>query len=820
MQLSASCQVFKQIFYILILFSIVEVYLFRKTQIMLKNYIVITLRNLFKNSVYSVINISGLAIGITCSLLIMLWVDHETSYNTFLPKNDRLYQVMINSAYDGKINTWQSVPLPTYEAMKSIDANISNSMVLGWGSTHLLNYNETRMNKKGYYASNEFLDMFQYPLLKGSAEKVLDEPYSIVLTESTAEALFGNEDPIGKSVRFDNQNDLTVTGILQDVPTNSSFEFDYLVPWKFRAIVQQWVVDNQDNWDNNSFQVFVELNDPKNQEAVNSSIKSLLLENGKSDFKRELFLHPLLRWRLHSNFENGVAQGGMIDYVNMFSLIAVVILVIACINFMNLATARSEKRAREVGIRKSVGSGRMELIAQFLGESIFITLIAYIIAIIATVLLLPAYNQLVEKSLFLDFASAKFWIFSLLLIMITGIISGSYPAFYLSGFNPVKVLKGKITVGKNAGLPRKIMVILQFGFAIMLIIGMLVIYQQIQLVKERNLGYDQEKLITVLRNDELDKNYEPLKTELEQSGTVESVTISNSAITSISSNNFLSWPGKPEDQRVMFATLVVNYDYAKTMGIELLQGRDFSKDFKSDSSAILINKTAYELMDLENPIGTQLDLWGEKRTLVGILDDALMGSLYEPVRPAFYILDDWGGVITVRLSKSDDIETSLANVQGIFNKYDPAHPFEYTFADDDFAQKFTTINLTSRLASIFAVLAIVITGLGLFGLASFTAEQRTKEIGIRKVLGASVHSLVGLISREFSTLVVVAFILSAPITWWLLNDYLERYTIRTTIEWWVFPLTGFIALLFAVVIVANQAWSAAKTNPAKSLRND
>jgi len=788
---------------------------------MFKNYLVVTFRNLFKNGVYSFINIAGLAIGIACSILILLWVEHETSYDKFLPKNDRLYQVWINAKFDGKINAWRSVPLPTYEAMKDSDANITNSVVIGWGSTHLLQVEEKKMNKKGYYASKEFLEMFQYPLIEGSAETALDDPYSIVLTQSAAKALFGDEDPINKMIRFDNQNDLKVTAILEDVPSNSSFQFEYLVPWKFRAIVQQWVVDNQDNWDNNSFQIFIEVNDPKNAEAVEKTIKPMLLERGESSFHREFFLHPLLKWRLHSNFENGVATGGMSDYVDMFTLIAVFILLIACINFMNLATARSEKRAREVGIRKSVGSGRTELILQFLGESILITTIAFIIAIVAAQLILPSYNQLVEKDLFIDFTSAKFWIFSVAMILITGIVSGSYPAFYLSGFQPVKVLKGKIKVGKSASTPRKILVILQFGFAILLMIGMLVIYQQIQLVKKRDLGYNQEKLISVLRNDELDKNYEPLKTELEQSGAVESVTKSNSAITSINSNNFLGWPGKPEDLRVIFSTIVVDYDYTRTMGIELLEGRDFSKDFKSDSSAIIVNKAALDLMGLEEPIiGTQLDLWGDKRNLIGVTDNVLMGSLYDPIKPAFMIIDDWGGVITVRLSKSDNIENSLAQVQEIFQKHDPAHPFEYTFADEDFAKKFTTINLTSRLASIFAILAIVITGLGLFGLASFTAEQRTKEIGIRKVMGASVSNLVSLISKEFSRLVIVAFFISAPLAWWLLNQYLERYPIRTNIEWWIFPLTGAIALFFALIIVANQAWGAARANPAKSLRSE
>jgi len=788
---------------------------------MFKNYLLVTIRNLYKNSIYSFINIAGLAIGITCSILILLWVQDETSFDKFLPKNDRLYQVWINAQFDGKLNSWRSVPLPTYEAMKTSDANITNSVVTGWGSTHLLEFEEKRMNKKGYYVSKEFLEMFQFPLLEGSAEAVLDDPYSIVLTESMAKALFGDEDPMDKMIRFDNQNDLKVTGILKDIPSNSSFQFEYLVPWKFRAIVQQWVVDNQDNWDNNSFQIFIEINDPKNASSVENTIRPMLAEKGESDFKREFFLHPLLKWRLHSNFENGVATGGMSDYVDMFTLIAIFILLIACINFMNLATARSEKRAREVGIRKSVGSGRLELIIQFLGESILIATIAFLIAILATQLLLPSYNQLVEKELFIDYTSGKFWFFALLMIFTTGIVAGSYPAFYLSGFQPVKVLKGKIKVGKNASTPRKVLVVLQFGFAILLMIGMLVIYQQIQLVQQRELGYDQDKLITVLRNDELDKNYETIKTELEQSGAVESVTRSNSAITTINSNNFLGWPGKPEDLRVIFSTIVVDYDYTKTMGIEMLEGRDFSKDFKSDSSAILINKSALELMGLEEPvIGTQLDLWGDKRTLIGVTDNVLMGSLYDPIKPAFMVLDDWGGVITVRLSKSNDIQQSLGTVQEIFQKLDPAHPFEYTFADEDFAKKFTTINLTSRLASIFAILAIVITGLGLFGLASFTAEQRTKEIGIRKVLGASVSNLVTLISKEFSRLVIVAFLISAPLGWWLLSQYLERYPIRTNIDWWIFPMTGLIALLFAIVIVAYQAWSAARANPVKALRSE
>jgi ABC-type lipoprotein release transport system permease subunit len=488
---------------------------------------------------------------------------------------------------------------------------------------------------------------------------------------------------------------------------------------------------------------------------------------------------------------------------------------------MNLSTARSERRAREVGIRKSVGSARREIVMQFMGESLFISLLAFAIAVLVAQLALPFYNTLVQKQLFINYGAPEFWIFAFGLIFFTGIVSGSYPAFYLSSFQPVKVLKGKVQVGKSASLPRKILVTLQFGFSILLIIGTLVIYAQIQLVKNRDLGYAQENLIAVETTTEIEKSYKSLKEELLNSGAVNSVTQSNSTITQINSNNFLGWPGKPEDLRVIFATIATEYDYAKTMGIKILEGRDFSEDFKSDTSAILVNKAGLDLMNLKDPIGTQLDLWGGKRTLIGILDNTLMGNPYAPVGPMFVVLDPgWVNAVTIRLEKTNDVKGSLQKVEAVFKKYNPAYPFEYTFADEQFAKKFSTIDMTSSLANLFAGLAIVITGLGLFGLAAFTAEQRTKEIGIRKVLGATVAGLVGLISKDFSRLVIIAFILSAPLSYWLLDQYLDRYKYRIDIPWWIFPVTGLIALVFALAIVSTQALRAAQSNPVKSLRNE
>ena len=788
---------------------------------MFRNYLLVTVRNLFKNGFYSFINIAGLAIGIACSILILLWVADETSFDKFHPKADRLYQVWVKAKFDGKISSWTSVPLPTYEAFKSANSNIERMVVTDWGGEHLMTVGENRLLKKGYYASEEFLEMFEFPLLAGNATQVMDDPRSIIITQSTAKALFGDQDPLNQVIRVNNEHDLKVTGILKDVPTNSTFQFDFLMTWKFREETNPWVKRNMTNWGNYSFQVFMELNDARKKEVVENSVRMMLQEHGETETKPEYFIYPMLRWRLHGNFDNGIETGGMNDYVQMFTIIAIFIIVIACINFMNLATARSERRAREVGIRKSVGSRRFELIFQFIGESTFISFLAFAVAVLIAQLVLPYYNNLVEKKLFIDYMSSEFWIFTLSMIFITGIVSGSYPAFYLSSFQPVKVLKGKPTVGKGASAPRKVLVTLQFGFSILLIIGTIVIYQQIQLVKGRQLGYDQEGLMAISYTKEIEKNYRAIKLELLGTGVVEAVTKSNSQITDINSNNFLGWPGKPEDLRVIFTTIATEYDYTKTMGIKLIEGRDFSEDFKSDTSAILINKAGLALMNLKDPIGTELDLWGGKRKLIGIMDDVLMGSPYQPVKPLFAILDpNWIDAVSVRLKKTNDLQGSVNVVKGIFEKYAPAYPFEYRFADVEFQKKFTTINLTSTLSSLFACLTIVITGLGLFGLASFTAEQRTKEIGIRKVLGASIPSLMSLMSKDFSRLVIISFVLSAPLAWWLLNMYLERYPVRTSIEWWVFPITGIIALLFALAVVSTQAWRAARANPATSLRSE
>ena len=787
---------------------------------MIRNYLLTALRNFSKNKFYTFINISGLSVGTACSILILLWVFDELSFDKFIPKHDRLYQVWVNSAFDSKINSWRSVPLPLYEALKTADSNIKNTVVADWGGDHLLTVGEQKMKLKGHYVSEEFLLMFEFPLVYGDPVSALADPTSIVITESTARLFFGNEDPINQMIRVDDKGDLKVVAILKDIPKNSSFEFDYLLPWKYRRQINPWVIENESNWGNYSFQVFIELNDASMVNAVTESVKTILQQHGEDDLKPELFLYPMERWRLYSNFENGIEKGGMSDFVQLFTLIALFIIVIACINFMNLSTARSEKRAKEVGIRKTIGSDKYQLVMQFMAESMVTAFFAFFLAVLFAQSVLPFYNNMVEKELYINYQSVEFWLFAIAMVLFIGSISGSYPAFYLSSFQPVKVLKGSAQTGRKSGWPRKILVVLQFMFSIFLIIATLIIYEQIQLVKNRQLGYVQENLITVELNDELKKNYEPMKEELIQNGLIESATISNSPVTEIHSNNFIGWPGKPEELRVIYTTITCTYYYAKTWGVKILEGIDFTRYFVSDSTAIIVNKAAMNLMQLDDPIGTELDLWGQKRTLVGIVDDILMGSPYQEVKPLFMIMDDWGGYVTMRISKSPDLSATLKHIGEVYNKYNPAYPFEYQFADLEFQKKFSTIEMTSKLAGIFAFLAIFITGLGLFGLAAFTAERKTKEIGIRKVMGASVMDIIGLLSKDFSLLVIAAFTITAPVAWWLLNLYLDRYQVRIDMEFWVFPFTGIMVLFFALLIVGSQGLKAARTNPAISLRNE
>jgi putative ABC transport system permease protein len=713
------------------------------------------------------------------------------------------------------------MPYPLKEVIKDKSSKIERVVMTNWGEGNMLQVGEKRLNKMGLSASEDFFNMFSFDMVKGDPTTALADPSSIVITESTAKAFFDNQDPINQTIKIDNGQELKVTGVIKDVPRQSFFRFDYVLPFAYYEATQSWVRYSKDNWNNNSFQMYVQLQPGATETDVNNSIESILKDNNPKAPTAKLFLHPMSKWRLYSNFENGVNTGGMIEYVQLFTAIAIFVLVIACINFMNLATARSESRAREVGIRKSVGSRRKELIFQFLGESVIVTFLSSVLAIVVVELVLPSYNLLVNKNISIDYSNPWLWSIAIGWVFIIGIFAGSYPAFYLSSFQPVKVLKGKVNVGKGATTPRKILVTLQFGFSIFLIIGTIVIYQQIMHVKNRDMGYDRENLMQIWTNGELETNFQTIREELVRTGVVKSVCKSNSPITSIFSSNEVKWEGMPTEQRVSFSTIATEYDYTETMGIKMLEGRDFSRDFKSDSMAVVINQAAVDLMGMEEPLGQKIIYNEQELEIIGVMPDVVMDSPYQPVEAMTLIFSpSWSNTITLRLNKTDNIGESINIVENVFRKLNPTYPFEFRFADVDFQRKFATINLISRLATIFATLAIIITCLGLFGLAAFTAEQRTKEVGIRKVMGATVSSLVILISKDFSRLVIVGFLFSGPLAWWFLSNFLERYQYRTTVMWWVLPLAGAGALILALIIVSTQALRAATANPSQSLRSE
>jgi predicted permease len=789
---------------------------------MLRNYFKIAFRNLIKNRGYSFINIGGLAVGLASAILIFLWIADEYSYDKFHTNYNNIYQLYQSQEWNmGHIGSSQSMPYPAKEVLPTRASQIKYICMTNWGEGNMLQVGEKRINKMQLSVTEDFLKMFTFTLIKGDQNHALDDPTSIVITESTAKALFGDADPMGQYIRIDNEREQKVTGVVGDVPKQSKFQFDFLLPFAYYEATQPWVQRNRYLWDSNSFQIYVQLHDGATEQETNAAIVHVIKDNNPKAPTSKVFLHPMSKWRLQANFEEGKNTGGLIDYVRLFTAIAVFVLIIACINFMNLATARSESRAREVGIRKSIGSRRRELILQFLGESVAVTAIAFILAVALVELALPSYNLMVNKNISVDYSNGWIWLVAISLILVIGLFTGSYPAFYLSNFQPVKVLKGKIDAEKGGSTPRKVLVVMQFAFSIFLIIGTIVVYQQIQHVKNRDMGYDRENLIQIWTNGELETNFNTIREELVRTGAVKSVAKSNSPVTSIFSNNEVKWQGMPSGSRVAFSTIATEYDYTETFDVKMLMGRDFSRDFPSDSSAVVINEAAMKMLGFEDPLGQKIEWGGGQFEIIGVMQDMVMEEATAEVQPlTMFLIPGWSSTITIRLNKTDNLTEAIAQVESIFKKHNPTYPFEYNFTDEVFARKFANIDLISRIASIFAGLAIAITCLGLLGLAAFTAEQRTKELGIRKVMGATVSSLVMLISKDFTRLVLIAFVLAAPLAWWYLNQFLLRYQYRIEIGYWIFGAVGGLALLLTVLIVSTQALKAALANPTKSLRSE
>jgi putative ABC transport system permease protein len=796
---------------------------------MLKNYLKIAWRNLEKNKTSSFINITGLAAGMAVAMLIGLWIWDELSFNRYFPNYDRIAQVMVNMKYNGGTNTdWNtSIPFPGELRSKYggdfdqvLITSLPNKMVLGSGDKKIM--------KTGYYFEPGVTDMLSLKMLKGSRSGLKD-PSSILLSESVAEIFFGEEDPVGKEMKIDNKENVTVTGVYEDIPQNTDFsDMEFIAPWQLYAANSPWM--KKDSWEQDGFQTFVRLKDNRDMDKVSAKIKNLMLDRvdpEKAKSKPAVFLFPMSRWHLYSDFENGISVGGGIKFVWMYAIIGAFVLLLACINFMNLATARSEKRAREVGIRKVVGSMRIQLIKQFLGESILVVFFSFILSLLIVQLMLPFFNQVAEKKMQMFWTNPVFWLIAIPFCLFTGLVSGSYPAFYLSSFRPVKVLKGRFRAGKYASLPRRIMVVIQFTVSIALIIGVLVVYKQIQLGKNRSLGYNINGLVTVeTPTDEIHAHLNAVRQELKASGAVTELAESTNPVTMLGfATNGLQWDDRPLDQNFWIGKAYISPEYGRTVGWQIIQGRDFSRDYATDTSGMILNETAAKYMGLKNPVGSVVreTLFGKTKEfrVVGVVRDMLMQSPYRPVKETVYIYDDEKAYyVNVRINPAISTGTALGKIEAVFKKYAPASPFEFRFIDTEYAKKFADEERVSKLATVFAVLAIFISCLGLFGMASFMAEQRTKEIGVRKVLGASLFNLWGILSRDFLFLILVSLLIAGPTSYYFMHGWLQNYQLRTEISWWIFAAAGMGAILITLLTISYQSLKAAAANPVKSLRSE
>jgi len=797
---------------------------------MFRNYLLTAWRNLKRNKAYSALNILGLSIGMAVALIIGLWVQYQYSFDRFLPNHENVYQAHIRYVENGEPGQMMATPFPLSGQLRKEIPEIRYVAHTDWMGTHDLLAGDKKVFLSGAQAEEDFFKIFQYPLVKGNLNGALDDTYSIVLTESTAHSLFGKEDPIGKPVRIDNENNLIVKAVIADLPPNSSFGLHYVVPFKYYIQNREWVrrASLAGNWNNKSFQTFVAFQPGTDLKKLTPQLASLIKKYDAEGYalgKHEIFFHPMTQWHLYSDFKGGKLDGGFIEYVRLFSVIGVLVLFIACINFMNLATARSEKRAREVGVRKAIGSQRRDLILQFLIESLVITCIAAAISLFLVQLAIPAFNTLTTSTISIPWRSPVFWSIMSAYVVVTGLLAGSRPALYLSSFRPVKVLKGTFRAGRSAALPRKLLVVLQFTGSIALIIGTALIYRQVQYVKDRPIGFDTNRLVLVGESIDLDRNYPALRNDLMATRLVSSISKSSSPVTSLWSwTGIKSWSGQNPGETLGLAEVDITDDYFKTVGTPLVAGTGFSGSLAADSLKVILNEAAVKRMRYKNPIGQVITMQsnGERKlTVVGVAKDALMQSPFTAAEPTMFFYDPHDASnIAIRLTPEADIHTAMATFSTIFNRYNPAYPFLYEFADKSYAQKFNLEVLVGSLSGLFAGLAIFISCLGLFGLAAYMAEQRTREIGIRKVLGASVAQLWLLLTKDFIVLVAISCVVASPIALYFMKNWLLKYSYRIEIGPGIFLAAAGVALIITILTISVQAIRGATANPTKSLRSE
>lgn len=802
---------------------------------MYKSYFKVGWRNLVKNTGYSIINIGGLALGMGVAIVIALWVYDELTFNKYHQNYSSIAQVMRGASFEGKHYSGEtSLPYPLIEELKSnYGQNFKHIVPATWKWDGVLSIGDKRITRQGIYMGEEVPEMLSLKMVYGNW-LALKEVHSILISQSTAKALFGDEDPINKILKINNEKDATITGVYEDIPMNSEFfGIQFFQPWEF-FLQDGWA--RQQTWRNHFLQLYVQLAPGVTFEQAGENIiqaemnviKDLPYMKDVLKYNFEILLSPMHDWHLFADYEEGVLQDGKVQMLWFIASIGVFVLLLACINFMNLSTARSEKRAKEVGIRKTIGSVRSQLIGQFLSESFLVVVVAFILSMAVVTITLPWFNDLSGKDMQFPWSQGWFWLGSVIFLFVTGLLAGSYPALYLSSFKPVSVLKGVFRAGRFAAAPRRVLVVVQFTVSVMLIICTAGIYHQLMYVKNRPVGYDREGLVMVRKKSEaFNQRGDVLRTELKATGMISQVAESGGAVTQVWSNNAgFTYKGENIDHDRGYATLGVSPEFGKTVGWQFVSGRDFSREIASDTAGIVINEAAAKFMGLQNPVGEVIhwscEPWHVDQDFVvlGVIKDMLMDSPFQPVRPTVYLSIGWKGTLLLRVTPGASVHEALPKIEAVFKQIIPEIPFDYQFADQAYAAKFNTEDRIGKLAAIFATLAVIISCLGLLGLSSFVAEQRTKEIGIRKVLGASVANLWRMLSREFVLLVIVSCVIATPLSYYVLQKGIEQYVYKTDISLWIFILATMGALIITLLTVSFQSIKAALANPVNSLRSE
>ncbi|MCE7064868.1 ABC transporter permease [Dyadobacter sp. CY326] len=781
---------------------------------MLQNYFKVAVRSLLKNKLFSFINIFGLALGMSCSLLIWLWVQDEISYNRFYPNLSQIHFVRSGFDWKGQTGSGMATPGPWQEAIEKQVPEVKAITKITWNRDLLIKAGEKSTKESGIYATSDYFKVFDTPFISGTAANAIAQPTSIAISRKLAEKYFGSMNAIGKTMKVDNQTNFIVSAVFEDIPLNSTERFDWIINFKVQE--QDWMKW----WGNSSFKTYALLAPDANAAHAEKVMQQVIKKSAPPQLLSFPMLQSLRDVHLYSEYEGLKATGGRIEYVRVFSIVAIFILLIACVNFMNLATARSVKRAKEVGVRKVVGAERKYLAMQFLGESLIVSILACILALVIVITILPFFNEVVQKQIALSFSDPSLWLSLIALLLLTGLVAGSYPALYMSALQPIRILKGRLTFTNKGAYLRKGLVVFQFVLSIFLITGMLVIGRQMNYIQTKRLGLDRENVLYIPIEGILNDKLEVARQEIINSPFVVAATSTGSIPTNITSNSGdLDWTGRDKDLDNTVNATFVGYDFVKTMNIQMVDGRDFSKDFAADTANYIINEAAAKMMKMNDPVGKQVKFWMGKGTIVGLMKDFHLSTFHEAIKPL--ILVNYKGLNTEHLmirTRPGKTREALAHIEKVAKSLNPDYPFTYHFLDQDYEKMYRSEMVVNTLIKCFGLLAIVISCLGLLGLAAFTAEQRTKEIGIRKVMGANVASVVALLSKDFVKLVLLAILLSTPLTWYATNHWLEGFVYHIDLSWEIFAIAGGIAICIALFTVSFQSVKAAVVNPVKSLK--